>query len=298
MDELNLSHLPDLPQRDTIGEVAATLWQQPAVLAIWLGGSLARGAGDVYSDIDLRVAVAPADLTPWETPEFEQLFAYSPVVGQQFLRFGDEAFLHHLILANGVLIDFYVQSSECELAPEPHQVLGCRSDILAVRLAESQTELPTIAPLPPRGEALRNLLVDFWINSYKHCKVLHRNLDLLCLRRIHVERDLLLRLWYVQVSGKDYGAARETIHSQSDIVHTVERVRGVETLYTLGAPTRNRGELVEVIKLHHELVSQLGHELAERYGFAYPSALEATVLENWQSFVESSPISESGSVAG
>src|SRR5215469_12281312 len=172
MDELNLSHLPDLPQADTIRAVAATLWQQPAVIAIWLGGSLARGAGDVYSDIDLRVAVAPADLTPWETPEFEQLFAYSPVVGQQFLRFGDEAFLHHLILANGVLIDFYVQSSECELSPEPHQVLGCRSDNLAVRLAESQTELPTIVPLPPRGEVLRSLLIDFWVNSHKHCKVL------------------------------------------------------------------------------------------------------------------------------
>jgi predicted nucleotidyltransferase len=292
MNELNLSHLPDLPQRDIIREVAATLWQQPAVIAIWLGGSLARGAGDVYSDIDLRVAVALADLTSWEEPAFELLFACSPVVGRQFLRFGDEAFLHHLILASGVLIDFYVQSSECELSPEPHQVLGCRSDILAVRLAESQTELPAIVPLPPSGEALRSLLVDFWINSHKHCKVLHRNLDLLCLRRIHAERDLLLRLWYLQVCGKDYATARETIHSQSDIVHAVERARGREALRTLGAPTRNRGELVQVIELHHELVSRLGHELAERYSFAYPSALEATVLQAWKSFVEFLPTSD------
>jgi predicted nucleotidyltransferase len=291
MDELYLHQLPDLPQRDTIREVATALWRQPAVLAIWLGGSLARGAGDIYSDVDLRVAVHLAGLPSWEKPAFERVFAYSPVVGQQFLRFGADAFLHHVLLANGILFDFYVQSSESELSTEPHQILGCRSDLLAARLAESQTTLPVIAPEGPRGETLRSLLVDFWINSHKHCKVLHRNLDLLCLRRIHAERDLLLRLWYIQVSGKDYGAARETIHSQTEIVHAVERARGPEAQHVLGAPTRNREELVRVIEMHHDLVSRLGHELAEWYDFAYPSDLEETALQSWKAFVESSPVS-------
>ena len=288
MDELHLDQLPELPQRDTIRDVATALWQQPEVIAVWLGGSLARGAGDVYSDVDLRVAVHSVDLRTWEESAFERVFAYSPVVGHQFLRFGDDAFLHHLILANGVLFDFYVQSSESELSPEPHQVLGCRSDLLASRLEQSQTALPVITPEPPRTETLRSLLVDFWINSHKHCKVLHRNLDLLCLRRIHAERDLLLRLWYIQVSGKDYGTTRETIHSQTEIVQAVERARGPEAQRTLGAPTRNREELLRVIELHHEAVSQLGREFAERYGFPYPSDLEATVLRSWRNFVESS----------
>jgi predicted nucleotidyltransferase len=288
MDELHLDQLPELPQRDTIREVATALWQQPEVIAVWLGGSLARGAGDVYSDVDLRMAVHLADLRSWEEPPFERVFAYSPVVGNQFLRFGDDAFLHHLILANGVLFDFYVQSSESELYPEPHQILGCRSDLLASRLAHSQTESPVITPQPPSGETLSSLLVDFWVNSHKHCKVLYRNLDLLCLRRIHAERDLLLRLWYIQVSGKDYGAARETIHSQTEIVQAVERARGAEAQQMLGAPTRNREELLRVIELHHEVVSQLGHEFSERYSFAYPSDLEATVLQSGRNFVESS----------
>ena len=289
MDELDLDQLPELPQRDTIREVAMALWQQPEVIAIWLGGSLARGAGDVYSDVDLRVAVPLADVHSWEEPAFEQVFAYSPVVGRQFLRFGDDAFLHHLILANGVLFDFYVQSGESELSPELHQVLGCRSDLLAGWLDQSQTESPVITPQAPHGETLRSLFVDFWVNSHKHCKVLYRNLDLLCLRRIHAERDLLLRLWYIQVSGKDYGAARETIHSQTAIVHAVERAKGREAMRTLGAPTRNRAELLRVIELHHKVVAELGHELAERYGFPYPSDLEATVLQSWQNFVSSSP---------
>lgn len=51
MTALDLSHLPDLPQRETICEVVAALWQQAGVIAVWLGGSLARGAGDAYSDV-------------------------------------------------------------------------------------------------------------------------------------------------------------------------------------------------------------------------------------------------------
>jgi predicted nucleotidyltransferase len=288
MGELDLGHLSDLPQRATICEVAAAVWQQADVIAVWLGGSLARGAGDAYSDVDVRVAVAPPDLPLWEEPSFERIFAHSPVVGRQFLRFGDDAFLHHLLLANGILFDFYVQSAEGELSPEPHQILGCRSDLLASRLAQNQTDVPVNVPQLPHGETLCRLLVDFWVNSHKHCKVLHRNLDLLCLRRIHAERDLLLRLWYIEASGKDYGASRETIHSQSDVVLAVERAKGPQALATLGTPTRNREELLQVIELHHDLVSQLGHQFAERYGFPYPAALEATVLQSWKTFAGSS----------
>jgi hypothetical protein len=292
MHELNLGQLPDLPQRATICDVASALWQQAGVIAVWLGGSLARGAGDAYSDVDLRVAVAPIDLPSWEEPPFEQIFVHAPVVGHQFLRFGDDALLHHLILANGVLFDFYVQSAERDLSPEPHQILGCRSDMLASRLAQSQTNVPVIVPHPPRVETLCSLLVDFWVNSHKHGKVLYRNLDLLCLRRIHAERDLLLRLWYIEITGTDYGGSRETIHSQSAVVQAVDRAKGPQAQATLGAPTRNRDEILQVIELHHDLVSQLGREFAERYSFAYPSALEATVLQSWTTFARSPRVTE------
>jgi predicted nucleotidyltransferase len=292
MDALDLGHLPDLPQRDTIGAVAATLWQQAGVIAVWLGGSLARGAGDAYSDVDLRVAVVPADLPSWEEPPFEQIFVHSPIVGHQVLRFDDDALLHHLLLANGVLFDFYVQSAERELSAEPNLILGCRSDLLASRLVQSQTDRPVALPHPPRPEMLGRLLVDFWVNSHKHCKILHRNLDLLCLRRLHAERDLLLRLWYIEITGKDYAAARETIHSQSEVVSMIERASGPQALTTLGAPTRNREEILRVIELHHELVSELGRQLAERFTFPYPAALESTVLQSWRTFASSGKVSE------
>jgi len=289
METLHLNHLPNLPQQRTIRAVATALWQQPEVIALWLGGSLACGTGDVVSDIDLRVAVAPAYLAGWEIPSFERMFVPTSVIGQQFLRFGDHAFLHHLLLSTGELLDLYVQSTERDVTPEPHQILGCRSDRFAHILAQSQSTSPVMEAQPPMSEMLRSLLIDFWINTHKHRKVLHRGLDLLCIRRIQKERDLLLRLWYIQVSGKDYSITRETLHSLTEIVSIVGRANGSQALHILGAPMRNHQELIQVIELHRAVVSELGHHLAHQYGFEYPAVLEAIVRRCWQEFVGKAP---------
>jgi hypothetical protein len=290
MEALDLRHLPDLPQQKTIREVATALWQQQEVIALWLGGSLACGVGDVFSDIDFRVAVAPSHLAYWQGPSFERVFPHTSVVGQQFLRFGEHAFLHHLVLSNGELFDLSIQSAESELTPEPHQILGCRSDLFARKLAQSQRTSPVMESALPMGEALRSLLIDFWINTHKHGKVLHRSLDLLCVRRIQKERETLLRLWSIQVSGRDYGATRESLHSLTKVMSTLGRATVPQVLLLLGTPTRNRQELIRVIEMNREVVSKLGRHFAHQYGFEYPSTLEATVLQSWQEFGGSHPM--------
>ena len=65
MTSLDLGVLPTMAQERTISWLAPALWVDERVVALWLGGSLARGEGDDYSDIDLRVAVDPADLEAW-----------------------------------------------------------------------------------------------------------------------------------------------------------------------------------------------------------------------------------------
>jgi hypothetical protein len=55
MTDLQLNHLPNLPQRETIIDVASNLWAQPSIIALWVGGSLASGVGDRFSDVDFRV---------------------------------------------------------------------------------------------------------------------------------------------------------------------------------------------------------------------------------------------------
>jgi hypothetical protein len=288
VDVIRLNQLPDLPQQKTISDVAKALWRRPEVIALWLGGSLARGTGDVFSDIDLRMAVVPAHLPDWEVPSFERLLVYSPVVGQQLLRFGDDTFLHHLLLSSGELLDLFIQSAEGEVTAEPFQVLGCRDTVFAGKLAHTRTLQAVIEHHPPIGEQLRAILVDFWINSHKHRTLLYRGLGALCIRRIQKERDLLLRLWYIAATGQDYGNVRESVHSLTEIVSSALDSGGVlEPLVILGAPTRNQLELIQVIELNRRLVSELGHQFAEQYGFEYPGALEATVVTQWQYFVGS-----------
>lgn len=285
MEGLHLNHLPELPQQKTIREVATALWQQKEVIALWLGGSLVRGTGDVFSDIDFRIAVAPCHLARWEAPSFEQIFEHTSIVGQQFLRFDDDDFLHHLLLSNGELFDFCIQSTESELLPEPRQILGCRSDLFASRLLQNQRALSGMEVHPLSTETLRRLLIDFWINTHKHRKVLYRDLDLLCIRRIQHERDLLLRFWYIHSSGRDYSTARQTMHSLTEVVCTV-RAKVPHALRILGAPMRDHQELIQVIEINRKVVAELGRQLAQQYGFEYPSTLEATVLRSWQDFVE------------
>jgi predicted nucleotidyltransferase len=108
MTELQLSSLPNLPQREAIAEVASNLWQDVGVVALWVGGSLASGAGDHFSDVDFRVAVVPDQLARWQAPRFEQLFTRASIVGRLVLQFGNEALLHHLVLSNGVIFDFFI----------------------------------------------------------------------------------------------------------------------------------------------------------------------------------------------
>jgi hypothetical protein len=207
-NELHVDLLPNVPQRATLVEISTRLWQNDEVVALWLGGSLARNASDAFSDIDFRVAVVPPALPAWKTPRFEDIFISSPVVGQQFLAFGEQASLHHLVLAHGEIIDFLVLSTEQQLIPEPRLVLGCRSEHFAQALATNQRVGRVEKVTEVEAATIQNVLTAFWINTHKHRKVLHRQLDLMVDFGFDVEKALLLRLWYIGTRGGRRANAR------------------------------------------------------------------------------------------
>ena len=64
--ELTLDGVGNLPQKETLRRITARLWADPDVVALWLGGSFARGGADGNSDFDLRVAVRPEALPRWQ----------------------------------------------------------------------------------------------------------------------------------------------------------------------------------------------------------------------------------------
>lgn len=285
-NELLLDALPDLPQRATIEEISTNLWQQPEVVAFWLGGSLAHGDGDIFSDIDFRVAVGPEQVEAWKEPRFAEIFTSAAVAGQQFLAFGNEAFLHHLVLSNGEIIDFFVQSTTREPTQEPRLVLGCRNEKFAQILATNQSVERVEILNEVDAAAVQRALTAFWINTHKHRKVLHRGLDLLVNFGFDVEKALLLRLWYIEVSGKDCGDLRQgTIHSLTRIMRELEQAVGDEARGVIGAPMRNRQEIYRAIEGNREVVARIGRHLAQTYGFAYPAELETTARQGWRDFL-------------
>lgn len=285
MIELQLSSLPNLPQRETVVEVASVLWQDAVVVALWIGGSLASGAADQFSDVDFRVAVAPDQLAHWKAPRFEQIFAGAPVVGRTMLQFGDDALLHHLVLSNGVIFDFFVQSTTRWPTQEPLLILGCHSEVFE-RLLAGQNSVPHVARQAVSGEMLHDLLVSFWVNSHKHRKVLYRGLDLMATQGLHIEQSMLMRLWYMEVSGQDCGDVRQqTIHSLTEVVRIIDQAVDPQALALLGAPMRDRQDLYQTIERDRQVVSHLGRRLAQRYDVEYPAALEATALQGWQAFL-------------
>src|SRR5260370_38094229 len=106
MTELQLSNLPDLPQRASIVEAASNIWPEAGVVALWLGGSLARGAGELFGDVDFRAAVAPEQLAPCEKRRVERLFTHPSVPEQGEMRVGDDTVLQHMGLSTGEIFDF------------------------------------------------------------------------------------------------------------------------------------------------------------------------------------------------
>jgi predicted nucleotidyltransferase len=281
--DLRLDELPPLPQSQAIRMLVPKLWQNEQVVAIWLGGSLAAGMGDSYSDIDLRVAVPPDALPEWEMSDLQSVLD-GPALARQLVKLGDGAFIHHMILESGDILDLLVQSSEAAPGDEPVLILGCRDDALAKQLASSN-HTPEAARTPVTGEAVRELVVAFWVNSHKHRKVLHRGLDLMFPAASYANWYMLMRMWYIDATGCDTSSYHFSgIHGLTELVHAVESVNGMEPLTLCGAPTQTREEICDAIERYQETVSLLGRRLAERYGFEYPAELENIVRRDWKAF--------------
>ncbi|MDQ1301302.1 MAG: hypothetical protein QG637_1223, partial [Chloroflexota bacterium] len=135
--ELDLTCLPNLPQSRGLAEVAADLWADPDVVAIWLAGSLARGAGDAYSDVDLCIALRPEVYVADELPAAAARLAAAAVTQLPF-HFGGEATLWHMMLEDGTIYDLHVQPDD-EAPPRGVKLaLACRDDAFGDKLTGSE----------------------------------------------------------------------------------------------------------------------------------------------------------------
>lgn len=283
VDSTVFDALPDLPQVACIRHAAVALDARSDVQAYWLGGSFAHGRADRFSDVDMRIAVDQAALAAWRQPDLAGLAKIlgDAVVGHQMLPFDDAAFLHHLVLGSGTIIDFYVQSVDHHISPDAHLILKC--DDAAVRDRIRSATVSERPSLPKAGpQELQAVIEAFWITSHKHAKVLFRNLDLLVLTGLEQERALLMRLWYADITGRDIGKRRPTIHLLTPVTRTIQEHLGPRSFRVLGAPLSTRSEILTWIATTREEVRDVGTRLAAKHGFTYPEKLEQTVRQSWR----------------
>ncbi|MFK7800177.1 MAG: nucleotidyltransferase domain-containing protein [Anaerolineae bacterium] len=278
MMEINLGLLETGPHAQLIQEIAQKCASDEMVQAIWVGGSLASGTGDQFSDIDLRIAVEPDQIGRWVKPDWN-LYLPIQVCGSSFMRFGEHALLHHLVMADGTIVDFYVQDTT-RTNHEPNVViLGCRNKQFLEMLEGFATPAASLT-YAINGSQVRQFFVDYWITTHKQMKALARKYDCSPFVGLYFERVALLRAWTMQVTGKDVGG-RITIHVIGKIHEGIRDALSEDQRQVFGMPSRTPGETVLAIEAIREEMGRIGRSLAGKYQFDYPNELEDVVIRMW-----------------
>ncbi len=278
MSDIELGALAHGPHAELIRAVAAKCYADERIQAIWVGGSLAAGTGDAWSDVDFRIAVEPAEVERWVEPDWAYYLPLAPV-GSLLLRFAEGVLLHHMILADGTIFDFYVQDTASENF-EPHLViLACRNARFGEKLAGFTRPADSLAQ-EIDGAAVRQFIVDYWIATHKDLKVLARKYDHTSFAGLYIERMALLRGWYMHMVGKDIGT-RVTIHMLGALHRGLAGKLTEQQHNILGMPSRTPAETVAAIAAIRAEMARVGRALAESHDFAYPYALEEVVTRMW-----------------
>jgi hypothetical protein len=280
IDPATFAIVPALPQKEFLLRVVEALWQDPSIVAVWLGGSLARGKGDRNSDVDLRIAVAPEKHAGTFMPSGAALLFEGAVVHQR-LEFGEEATLHHMLLGNGQIYDLLVQSTARRPTNEHRLVLGCRDARFGDLLAHG-SDPPETTFKPADPQVVRQIIEGYWLGLLKHKKVVERNLEIVAWEGEHRLRCALLQLYHILATGNDCGnPLKMTIHSMSPAVLNIRAGIGPSALAMLGKPMRTTEELVDSAMEIAREVARIGRLLSKRLDFDYPTEAERVVSDLW-----------------
>lgn len=278
MIEIDLGALEHGPHAGLIRALAEKCAADHNIEACWVGGSLAAGQGDAYSDVDFRIAVKPGQTGSWISPDWER---YLPILpsGGLLLRFGEQALLHHLVLADGVILDFYVQDTTVKNLEPKLVILASRNGAFRETLEGFARPVASLVQ-EIDGAVVRQFLVDYWIATHKEMKALARQYDHFSFTGLYLERMALLRAWYMQATGQDIDA-RVTLHVIGAMHRGLAGKLTEQQHNILGLPSRTPEETVAAIDAIRAEMARAGRWLADQYGFAYPDELEAVVQRVW-----------------
>ena len=231
---------------------------------------------------DCAGVVEPGQIDRWTSPDWDHYLPLRPS-GGLVLWFGEQALLHHVVLTDGTIVDFYVQETTGQ-NPEPHLViLACRNP--EFRATVEGFARPAALVREIDGAAIRQFLVDYWITTHKQMKALARKYDHSAFAGRYLERMALLRAWYLQAVGKDIDA-RVSLHMLGALHKGLDGKLTEQQHTLLGLPSRTPDETVTVIDAIRAEMASVGRGLADRHAFAYPHELEAVVQRSWNEHKE------------
>jgi len=288
-EALDLTKLPDLSQIAFLHQLAPALWQRPVVEALWLEGSLGRGNADLYSDVDLYIAVTAEAFEAWRALDVAALFG-DAYAAHHYSEFAADFIVYHVYLTSGVIYDLHMQPRTRELPASQRLILACRAEAyraeLLAAVPEPTEEAPFLfAPTPFDPATLRPQLIGYWMNADKGRKVLYRGQDLTTYTGFHLFRQMLSRLLFIEQTGTDCGdLTRPSIHGLKAAAAVLGDALGDELGLLMGPPARNRQEIWTVQEQLHREFSRVGKLLAKRYDIDYPTALADVVMANWAAF--------------
>lgn len=277
---MNHSHLPQL---DLLPGLVARLQALPVVKAVWLGGSLGRGGGDQYSDLDLQVLVEPAFTDFLSNADLAHIAGAPPVATVRF-TLGPNTWMHHLILSAGVLVDLLFR----------HQVSPDETRSWLRLDAESTPDIgrvctPATGPWTPAStdrEKVQDLMQAFWVTMHKHRRGIARAQELVIWTGIHLSTTQLMRLQFIAVRGRDCGdLTRMGIYSLSAVSDHLQR-QGQDALF---ADILHQIQGLDWTACVEQLMYR-GHivcgTLCQQWQITDTQALAQVVAAAWQQFVE------------
>ena len=254
------------PQHQVVSRVLANLKREPGVRAVSLTGSLAKGTGDAYSDIDLIVGVDPyytADI--WANRHQISAISQHAILDLDH-QWGDPSTVSYAVLyETGVYLDLTLV--------DVRRMETSDALLLWKTASENAADVDRAwhADLDIHSDPLDDALRLFWIGSPLCAKYLLRQQLWTALWFIESRRTLFVKAWRLahNPTRADWGWSK--VHE--DLPDTVLRDLA-HTVTPLESPL-----LAQSLAALMAMMARYGPELADIYGVEYPEAAASAVAQ-------------------
>lgn len=215
-----------LPQLEILPTLVERLKAMPVVTSIYLAGSLGRGGGDLYSDVDLQVGVDNS-WSGFFSDEELALIVGAPPLALQRKMYGSTEWMHHMILDQGIFLDLLCRTEILER--ETERWVRLDQDPKGFSLDGVRVLATPWQPVEVSVENVIELVEGFWIIMHKHRRGFAREQELLVWVGVNISMAALMRLRFLALTDRDCGnLSRMGIYQLTGVCEWLKEHGGAE----------------------------------------------------------------------